>query len=622
MKENIKVILKRGLGILLISGMFVACNDDDFFLLKNRNGLGSEVVWNSEGSIDMHLNKTYDNIIPRWPYQTVPDRFDIHLVSDESYYASNAGWGARAMGVFGAALTNHDVRYVGNLYNNNYLSNRYFDIARCNNAIKFIPDSPIDEARKRHFLGQYHTMRAMVYLELCKVYGGVPLVLEPQDPANIEANGRASARQCFEVIVDDLTKAVDYLSDPDYVTTGDHWGRLTAEAAASLKAKALLYWSSPQFNPVSDPKHSYDAARWQTALEANKTAYDLCIAKGHRLVPEYGNIFRIAPGASNPETIISRPYSNSRQNRGHDEERKNRPTSEAGAPFIGYRATLKLLQAYPMKDGSPIGEGNYAYDEVLFWKDRDPRFTATFAHNGSVYPLSSNNNRIQWNYQGAINNGVTESANWAVYTKKFTTPGLAAATVPIQNGVGGSGMDWIEMRFAEVMLNYAECANETGDMATAKRLVREIRQRAGIEAGSNDYGLGTIGSPAQMRDLILNERMIEFAFENKRNSDLRRTRRWHLLSGEPLETIQIIVNDPFTAANLNSGVRETIDINNKESYETYFTTVVLPQPNGYGVINIPEYHNFYTFHNDFVWRGVNIYPTIGWEGGTFDPLDN
>ena len=50
-------------------------------------------------------------------------------------------------------------------------------------------------------------------------------------------------------------------------------------------------------------------------------------------------------------------------------------------------------------------------------------------------------------------------------------------------------MDWIEMRFAEVILNLAECANETGRLTEAKDMVRAIRQRAGIVAGAFDYGL-------------------------------------------------------------------------------------------------------------------------------------
>jgi len=588
-------------------------------------------IWSIEGAVDMHLNKTYDLIIPKFPWEFVPDRSDIHLVSDESWWPSNGGWGARAMGISGAALINHDVRYVGNKYGNNFGDNRYMDIARCNNAIKYLPEGSMAEEPKRRFLGQYHIMRAMVYLELVKVYGGVPLVLEPQDPDNITTEGRASARACFDVIVDDLTKAIDYLEGVTW--DANNWGRLTRSAAAALKGKALLYWASPQFNPQNE------ASRWEAALAANQEAYDICITEGHALVDNYADIFRI-DGAANPETIISRPYSKTQPRRANDIERQTRPQSENGSPHNGYRATWKLLQAYPMRDGNPIGESDkYTYDNVLFWKDRDPRFAATFAYNGSYWPLSGNQERRQWTYEGATNGGRSEGANWGVYCKRFTDPNLAYGDVPRQDDIGGNGFDWIEMRFAEVMLNLADCANEVDNMGLAKDMVRQIRQRAGIEEGSNDFGLGSVASKEEMRDLLMNERFIEFAFENKRNSDLRRTRRWHQLSGEWIETIRIEVQYDNLAEDANeqrqaminmletideeTGLpfRDGLDINDKDVYLTYFKPYrIVDQPNGFRPINIPEYHNFYTFHNDFVWRGVNIEPTIGWSGGTFDPL--
>ncbi|RZJ64768.1 MAG: RagB/SusD family nutrient uptake outer membrane protein, partial [Flavobacterium sp.] len=63
----------------------------------------------------------------------------------------------------------------------------------------------------------------------------------------------------------------------------------------------------------------------------------------------------------------------------------------------------------------------------------------------------------------------------------------------------------------------------------------------------------------------------------------------------------------------------TLNVNNKATYQTYFRNITTT-PN-YGPYTIPEFHYFYTFHNDFVNFGANILPTVGWPGGTFDPLD-
>src|SRR5690606_36257763 len=235
----------------------------------------------------------------------------------------------------------------------------------------------------------------------------------------------------------------------------------------------------------------------------------------------------------------------------------------------------------------------YTYDNVLFWKNRDPRFEATFAYNGSSWSLSGNQERRQWTYEGASSNGRTEGANWGVYCKRFSSPTLAFGDVQIQNDIGGNGFDWIEMRFAEVMMNLADCANETGNIGLAKDMVREIRQRAGIEPGNNDYGLGNIAGKEAMRDLLLNERFIEFSFENKRNSDLRRTREWHKLSGEWIETIRIEVQydnlDPdaqkLRTAKINeletidseTGLpfRESLDLNDKDVYLEHFKPYII-----------------------------------------------
>lgn len=630
MKKRYYNYIKGTLAFVLSTTLFTACvNKDEFFELQDRNGLDI-AIWSTPGAIQFHLNKAYDMALPEFGYDALGTtqmhaRSGVHYASDESLLPLEDGLALAALGLGGEPLGNNSVFYVGNKPSANKGDNRYNDIARCNNAIKYIPEGSLSKEVQRSFLGQYYALRAMIYFGLVKVYGGVPLVLEPQTPDNITVSGRASARECFEVIVRDLDSAIVMLNGITW-DDGSGRGKMTKSAAAALKAKALMYWASPQFNPRNDGKHTYDANRWNVALEANRQAYEICKNEGgHKLSAPgtYGEIFRTEP---NPEAIILRTYSSTIPLRGHDIEAISRPASEGGSPKNRYRASTRLLEAYPMKDGNIIRSGKYSYNDVLFWKDRDPRFYATIAYNGADWPLSGKTNRKQWAYKDAAGEA---SADMGVFCKRFTSPGLGTGTLKYNKDIGGgNGMDWIEMRMAEVMLNYAECANETGDIETAKDMVRQIRIRAGIEEdGANDYGLAAATGTIEMRELIFNERFIEFAFENKRNSDLRRMRRMHLLSGS-LSTVYIEAKDDDALKALHSIVnpatnqmlRETLNLNDENTYLQYF------QPPLYvteinRTFSIPEYHNFYTFHNDFVYRGKNIQPTIGWAGGTFDPLD-
>jgi starch-binding outer membrane protein, SusD/RagB family len=619
MIKQLKNNIKKAAVILTLVACVSACvNKDEFFFLEDTEGI-DEAIWDSEGSVQLHLNRVYDVTIIPFPLQLTPDRYGVHFASDENYLPSGDANARAALGLEGI-LGNNDVRFTGNTYGGNPGNNKYWDIARCNDAIANIPKGTIATAVQRQLLGQYHALRAFTYFELVKVYGGVPLPLEPQTPTTVYNGGRKSARECFAAIINDLNTSMTMLEGFN-PSDGDGRGKITKLIAACLKAKVLLYWASPQFNPTNDPKHPYQASRWTEALAANKEAYDLCFAAGKRLMPNYLDIFR-TEGTANTEAILVRTYSNTIPNRGHDGERRVRPLSEGGSYSNFYVPTTKMLDAYPMRDGKPLNTSTaFPYDAVMFWQNRDPRFEATFATNGSVYPLSGNATRKQWTY----NTAVGETTGNAVYVKRFATPSLTSGNVAYSNGTGGgSGMDWIEMRFAEVMLNYADCLNETGNIGEAKNMVRTIRMRAGVVAGDSDYGLGLASSTSALRTLILNERQIEFAFENKRNADLRRSRTMHLLTGNmsKLEIALVSTANKATLEASTNGVmfRETINVNNKATYQTYFRNVTVTNTT-YLPYNIPEFHYFYTFHNDFVNFGSDILPTVGWAGGLFDPLD-
>lgn len=607
-----KKVILIALSISILSP-FSSCKKD-FFDLKDRNGIDSR-IWDNEGAIQFLLNDTYDVVMPEFPYEFTAN--NLLYASDEDRFSASEATMRKAIGVNGLLVSN-DVKFIATKYQGTKGDNKYFDIARCNTAIKEIPGGSLAQDVKNKLRGQFFALRAMTYFDLTRLYGGVPLVLEPQDPDNIKLSGRASAKECFQAITNDLDSAMKLLDGVVWNDANER-GKWTKKAAAALKGKALLYWASPQFNPTDNPAHPFDAARWQKAFDACKEAYDICKAGGSSLVPNYADIF-LKEGSANPEALIVRSYSSKLAKRGQNVESKVRPAEEggAGSAFI---PTLNLIRQYPMNNGVPTAQAGAAYDPVMFWLNRDPRLQATIAYNGSTWKLSGKADRKQWNYT----NEITGNGGNGFYSKKFADPELAKGAVSYANDFGGNGMDWIEMRYAEVIMNYAECANEIGDLALSKNLVKEIRVRAGIIQGTQNYGLDLAGSKDQMRDLIMNERMIEFAFEGKRGFDLRRTRRLHLLQG----TIDLMVWDVKTAAlkteleTINSSgirFRETININDKTTFQKYFNT-------GVGIISgttaftIPDYYYFYALPSTFMNSSPLLNQTIGWDGGTFDPLN-
>jgi hypothetical protein len=603
---------------LVVSAVFSACKkDSEFFDIEDPQGIDSK-IWSDEGAVGLFLNRTYGLIIPQWP---TPG--GIHNTSDELNNANTAF-------LYGTLVEN-SVTDLGT--GNTSGTNRYFDIRRCNIAIEGLNgSSTLPESNRTVLKGQFFFLRAFSYFRLVSLYGGIPLVLKSQtleDELNVP---RAKTSECIAAIVSDLDSAAAYLPKTWITTTTPtaDIGRITRGAASAMKGKVLMYWASPQFNPTNI------ASRWEDAYQANLAAYNQCVADGYALLPSYANIFTVED-AGNPEILLVRKYSAARDV-GTNTEAITRPDSETDGPSASNQPTWNLVEAYGMRDGLPRTHASAGYNSVMFWQNRDPRFDASIAYNGGTWPLSGKPTRKQWSHTGVPDEAASTIVT-GFYCKRLTNPTLTPAqSVYNSNSGGGSGMDWIEMRFAEVILNLAECANETGRLPESKNRVRLIRQRAGIVAGSFDYGLDVATNIAGMRSLILNERMVEFAMEGKRYWDLRRTRNYALITTR--NSYKLAVKLPYIAGNLPTnpvagriyidapdalGVRprDTANLNNPSVYTAIYTPPTIGPSTtleGSNVINIPDKYYFYALPNFFSQNSFVIEQTLGWINGTFDPL--
>ncbi len=565
---------------------------------------------------NLALNWIYNQNLPDWGGYTTISGLGSSTYTEESY---NQGSSANiylegtatetAVTDFGTALS---------------ATNNYGKIRTINSFIFDLnADTKMDRGAKNRLISQAYFFRAWRYFELVKLYGGVPLVLTLQNAVGVENREatfipRNTTTECFNQIAADLDSAIKYLPGV-WPTPTTNWGRITKGAAAALKGRVLLYAASPQFNPTDAVE------KWQKAYDANKQAYDILVANGAKLFADYGKMWFTESG--NTEAVFITGYNTSsgdQQKRNSGWEAANRPkysTVSGGGSNI---PSWDMVKAYPMKDGKKPGQSTkYTYSDQLFYKDRDPRFEKTIAYNGCTWPMSNVPNNRLWTYQVSaktVENGGSNGSNTGFYCRKaLQTSDVASSTLDPSSTIY-SGTDWMEIRFAEVLLNLAESAAGVSRLDEAYTQIKAVRARAGIEAGTDNlYGLKASMTRAEMFTAVLDERQIEFAFEGKRFWDLR---RWKLLetvlNGKKGSKAVIALKTtgvPSDFATTRDGLK--LD----DIYTNYFTVTVtadalMTRP---AITYKPAYY-FFAIPTAAIDNNPLLKQNTGWTNGTFDPL--
>ncbi|MGJ1321270.1 RagB/SusD family nutrient uptake outer membrane protein [Sphingobacterium faecium] len=498
----------------------------------------------------------------------------------------------------------------------------YTTIRKINTAIQKVNESTgLGKDVKNSVLSQALFMRAYMYFNMVRNHGGVPYITVPQDLETDELRvPRNTTKECFDFIVKDLDQAISLLPPVIAKNSVDN-GRIDGNFAMAFKAKVLLYKASPQFNP-SNP---YNNAFWAEANIANKAAYDKLKADGYNLTADYSNIALQEKGAEVVFAVI-----NAYPNKVASWDNGVRPGSESRGSASAV-PSWDFVKSFPMKDGKsfsdPTGKYYKTSEQFLqsYWENRDPRFEKSIVWNGKVYEVSGKTGKRQYTSVGIAadldNFGVnpkakTPSENLNRYSGFFILKNsklsLKQTEVETQYDV-----DFVLMRFAEVMMNYAETANETGDFNTALNLLKQIRMRAGIEAGDDgNYGI-TATDRSQMRDAILAERNIEFCFEGHRFWDLRRARKLNMLNNTTKYGVEAI-------AITNDGTDMDLDeaallAKSYQLRENQFKYSILQVPNTGNKVNlVPDTYYFFPIAQSVIDKNSNIKQNKDW-GGTFNP---
>ena len=577
----------------LVLSLFIQSCDLDY---QNTGTINPDNVWKDKNMISAFLTDIYG--FPGWPANGAS--------SDEGIDANGGNLSDYLRGII-------DVEKTGQGFDYGKIDKINFFLQQ----LETVPESVLSSTEKSQLAGQALFWRAWDYWGKVATFGGVPLITKFQDVTNRESLfvPRNKTSECMAQILKDLDDAISFLPDK---WDGVNYGRIDKGIAMAFKGKVQMWYASPLFNP------SGDKARWEAAYTTNKAAVDFLKSVGKGLFPDYKQIWK---KEQNEEVIMVNPFYYSDHTYNTNLFRPE-PISKDAANCN--QPILPLLLAYPKKDGSalvldierlsdPVYNADFLTD---FYTNRDDRFYATIFCGGQIYPTPDfTGGQRYWctwiweedKYTSMGFKQMNRGANYGIsgfFSLKAIDESLA------MSNVGDGDVDWVEIRFAEVLMNYGECANEVGKAEEALQVLYDIRKRAGIEPGSGRYGV-TAASQGDIREAYINERFVEFAFEGKRWGDLRRWKRFDILNNlqhraglytvlNPEEDVTTFdwtndISNPEVRKKFHAVYRENLD--GEPSYK----------------YNLSLNHWFYPIKKNDLDRNSKLEQNNEW-GGAFDPL--
>lgn len=586
MKKLINIVS----ALLLLFGLN-SCNTLD---IENIYNYDADLVWNDEKLVNAYLANLYANTFGNWSVtadQKTQQLTGIHFYSDR--------------------IT---------ISNGEYKLWDYTNIRLINEAIQNVEEGNLTQEFKNEVKAQALFLRAYIYFKMVYYHGGVPYLKVPQnlltDDLYVKRN---TTKECFDFIIQDLDEAIGMLPERIPATSNDY-GKIDACFAMAFKAKVLLFKASPQFNP----NNQWDNAYWQEAYAANEQAYNKLNSLGYVLTEDYNDIFLVERGAEVVFSVI-----NTYPNKVAGWDMGARPGSESRD--VAYATpTWEFIKEYPFIDGKlyndPTSRFYMTEEELLqnYWKNRDRRFESSVVWNASMYEVGGKAGNRQYTSLGIAHelddfglnpkagiNSTNLNRYSGFFIRKISDLSLKQAEVQRYD------VDFIVMRFAEVMLNYAEAANETGRQDVALSILKEIRGRAGIEPGQDgNYGISSTSREA-LREYILAERNIEFSFEDHYFWTLRRMRMLDRLDNRTKFGVEAIAINPDGTEMPIGEAKAKADRN--ELTEEDFTYSLLQVPRtGVQITSVPDKYYFFPIQQSVIDKNSNIEQNSNW-GGTFNP---
>ncbi|SHF91747.1 Starch-binding associating with outer membrane [Mariniphaga anaerophila] len=536
--------MKRYICLLILLVVGVSACNDNFLNTEPTDMLSTEQLVKDPNAVKAYFATLYD-LMPIEDFNFCNGRFN-QFPGDGFGYLSN---------YVDETITSN--KYYGSEFGENW-KEIYKLIRNVNDFIVEI--NKVEEILApdvlNTYLGEARFIRAYAYFSLVKRFGGVPVLLEPQVvvdgdveklniPRNTEDEVWMAIRDDFEFAVQNMTGASEY-------------GRANKYVAAAYLSRAMLYagsiakYGKLEYDGLVGVPASKANEYFQTSFNAAKLVYEEGGYELFNKVQDKSKNFSelFLEYESNPEIILAKGFDYDATKSTHSYDILCTPVYFIPGGYAGRQApTVDILEKFEYLDGTvgPILTLNddgtrklYEHPLDLF-RDRDPRLLgsviAPFSqfrgeeisiqkgiHVDGSFKKGNYYNQYYHSDTKEINTTISSvratgkyggsfrSCLSGVYMRKYIDPN----TDPKLLGVWKSRTHWIDMRFAEILLNMAEAAQELGtDRTLALTAINMVRERAGIRL-LDDEEL-TI-------ERIRHEREVELAFEGHLFWDLKRTR--------------------------------------------------------------------------------------------------
>lgn len=467
---------------------------------------------------------------------------------------------------------------------NNGAKNLYDGIRDCNVFLENVGKVPdIEEYERTRWIAEVKFLKAYYHFWLLRMYGAIPIIDENL-PIDVSTEKARPERQPFDKVMTYIVNLIDecMVDLPETIDNKTYeLGRISRMIALAAKTEMLVLAASPLFNGNSDYINLknksgetlinpvYSAQKWADAAQAAKEAIEMAHILGHKLYEFSPNNDR---ANISDTTQIQMGIRNSLTERNNEEviwanvnsvlhqpsysPRTWDPSRTAGVIAGHFGPTMKIANLFYSDKGLPIQDdktydynGRYqlktagvderynikqGYTTVGLHFNRENRFYASIGFDGGIwYGQGRYDDNADLFYIMGKSGQATSIYNVDFYSVTGYWP---KKLINYQNVIEASSYtnvwySWPVIRLASLYLWYAEALNEvSGGSTEALSYLNKVRERAGIPTVEDSW-INYSNDPAKytnqvgLREIIHQERMIEFVFEGQRYWDLRRWKK-------------------------------------------------------------------------------------------------